>query len=97
MRDQKGGGEMRDFLLEAIAEDIAGQAFNCYDRYVSEFEVATIARELAGSNGQIIGDPKQPQHQIETAKLQRLGMRFGGVPLLRQTIQELVDHVRQAD
>ena len=51
------------------ADGIAGQAFNCYDRYVSEFEVATLAKELSGSASQIVGEPMQPKHQIVTDKI----------------------------
>jgi len=78
------------------AEGIAGEAFNCYDRYVSELEVATIAKELTGSNSQIIGEPKHPKHQIDTDKIHAVGMRFGGERLLRQTIAELVDDIGSA-
>ena len=80
-------------LLEA--DNIVGQSFNCYDRYISEYEVAMMARDVAGTDGQIIGASKQPKHQIETAKLRNLGMAFGGEALLRQTVRDMVDHVRQ--
>lgn len=79
-----------ELLLNAAAERIAGQAFNCYDRYVSEYEVATIARELTGSSAPITGEPSRPKHQIETGKIRELGMRFGGEPLLRDTIRQLL-------
>src|SRR5262249_43658710 len=50
----KGGKEVHagdvatavDLLLRADPQKIAGQAFNCYDRYIAEEEVARIAREL---------------------------------------------------
>lgn len=77
-------------LLGAPAEHIAGQAFNCYDRYVSEFDVATIARTLANSPSSILGGPTQPRHQIDTSKLRSLGMTFGGDRLLERTVGELV-------
>jgi nucleoside-diphosphate-sugar epimerase len=79
-------------LLEA--EGIAGAAYNCYDRYVSEFEVATIARELSGSRGTIHGAATAPRHQIVTTRLQALGMQFGGLPLLRKTIAAMVEVAR---
>ncbi len=79
------------------AEGITGQAFNCYDRYVSELEVAKIAKALSGSESQIIGEPKQPKHQIVTDKIQKLGMEFGGHTLLKQTVKTLVDHARKSD
>lgn len=73
------------------AEGIAGEAFNCYDRYVSQFDVATLAKELSGSESRIIGEPMQPKHQIVTDKIRALGMRFGGEELLRRTITRLVE------
>jgi nucleoside-diphosphate-sugar epimerase len=78
-------------LLEAPAEAITGQAFNCYDRYISEHEVATIARELAGSSSTIAGEPTRPANEIATDRIRALGMSFGGLPLLRQTIASIVE------
>ncbi|MFV1969210.1 MAG: NAD-dependent epimerase/dehydratase family protein [Pirellulaceae bacterium] len=75
------------------ADDIVGQTFNCYDRYVSEFDVAALAKELSGSTSQIAGEPMQPKHQIVTDKIRALGMQFGGDELLRRTVAELVKGV----
>ena len=94
---RKGGKEVHAadvarataMLLEA--DGVSGQAYNCYDRYVSEFEVATIAKQLSGSHSDITGKPSAPKHEIDTTKLRSLGMQFGGQPLLEQTIQALVD------
>jgi nucleoside-diphosphate-sugar epimerase len=72
------------------AEGTAGQAYNCYDRYISAHEVATLAKEISGSNAKIVGEPKTPKHQIETGKLRALGMEFGGEGLLRETVGALV-------
>jgi nucleoside-diphosphate-sugar epimerase len=97
---RRGGKEVhaadvaRAVALLLTAEGITGEAYNCCDRYVSEFEVATIARELAASNSTILGAAAAPRHQIVTAKLQALGMRFGGLPLLRQTISEMISVAR---
>jgi nucleoside-diphosphate-sugar epimerase len=77
-------------LLGADAHTIAGQAFNCYDRYISEQEVARIAREVSGSKSTIADQNKGPKHQISTQKIRALGMTFGGETLLRQTIAELI-------
>lgn len=76
------------------ADRVAGEAFNCYDRYVSELEVATLAKQLSGSNSQIIGEPIQPKHQIVTDKIRALGMQFGGEALLKKTVAELIDGVK---
>ncbi|HLN29257.1 MAG TPA: NAD(P)-dependent oxidoreductase [Gemmataceae bacterium] len=82
-------------LLEADAKRIAGQAFNCYDRYVSEQEVARIAKELTGSASTIANLNRGPKHQIVAEKIRSLGMAFGGEALLRQTVRELIDAHRQ--
>ncbi|GIW78644.1 MAG: oxidoreductase [Gemmatales bacterium] len=77
-------------LLKVDAERVAGQAFNCYDRYIADQDVARIAKEITGSNTVIADLNKGPKHQIETKKLRALGMTFGGEELLRKTIEELV-------
>lgn len=78
-------------LLEA--DGIGGQMYNCYDRYISQQEVAEIARRITGSDSRIEPLKKTPKHQIDTSKLRGLGMEFGGLPLLERTIEELVAHV----
>lgn len=83
-----------ELLLGADAKTIAGQAYNCYDRYIAEQEVARIAKELTGSKSTIANVNKGPKHQIVTEKLRRLGMTFGGEAFLRQTVQELVQSIR---
>ncbi len=82
-------------LLNAAPEAVAGQSFNCYDRYISEFEVATLAKEISASAATIRGESPGPKHQIDTTKLRALGMEFGGRPLLIQTIRELVNAHRR--
>jgi nucleoside-diphosphate-sugar epimerase len=72
------------------ADDIVGESFSCCDRYISDFEVATMSKQICGSNSEIIGQPKSPKHQIDTSKLRALGMRFGGTELLEQTIKQLI-------
>jgi nucleoside-diphosphate-sugar epimerase len=79
-----------EILLRVEPNVIAGQAFNCYDRYVAEEEVAGIAKELSGSRSVIRPMNRGPKNQIQTGKLRALGMTFGGEPLLRQTVAELV-------
>jgi nucleoside-diphosphate-sugar epimerase len=98
---QRGGKEVhaRD-VAKAVglllkADGIAGEAYNCCDRYVSEFEVATIAKRISGSSSEILGRRPTPKHQIETGKLQKLGMTFGGAALLGKTIAELVESARR--
>ena len=72
------------------ADGIAGEVYNCCDRYVSQHEVATMAKRLSGSSSAIHGQPSSPRHHIVTAKLRALGMEFGGQALLEETIAALV-------
>ncbi len=78
-------------LLLDKGED--GEVYNCFDRYISDFDVATIAKRLAGSHGMIHGGQKSAKNQIVTEKLRALGMQFGGQRLLEQTIGELLTAV----
>jgi nucleoside-diphosphate-sugar epimerase len=80
-----------ELLLRADARRVAGQSFNCYDCYVSEEQVARIAKELTGSASVVSALNRGPKHQIDTTKLRGLGMTFGGEALLRRTVQELID------
>jgi nucleoside-diphosphate-sugar epimerase len=84
-----------DLLLRADAKAIAGQAFNCYDRYVAEQDVARIAKELTGSPSTVADLNRGPKHQIETGKIRALGVQFGGEALLRRTVAELVEAQRE--
>ncbi len=101
VRCEQGGKEVHatdvakaaEILLRA--DGIAGQAYNCYDRYISEFDVATLAKQISGSHSQIIGAPKLPKHEIRTDKLRGHGMRFGGTELLTQTIGQLVADIQR--
>jgi nucleoside-diphosphate-sugar epimerase len=80
-----------ELLLRADPQRVAGQSFNCCDRYISEEQVARIAKELTGSTSAVSDLSRGPKHQIDTAKLRALGMTFGGEALLRRTVQELID------
>lgn len=93
----RGGGKevhaadvARAATLLLTAEGIAGQAYNCYDLYVSRHAVATIAKRLSGSHSKISGEPPSPKHQIVTDKIKALGMTFGGEELLERTIDDML-------
>ncbi|MEL7498774.1 MAG: NAD-dependent epimerase/dehydratase [Planctomycetota bacterium] len=77
-------------LLDAEPDQIAGQSFACYDRYISEYDVATIAKAISASQATILGEQRRPKNQINTKKIQDLGMSFGGQPLLEITIGRLI-------
>lgn len=78
-------------LLEAPEERIIGQAFNCYDLYVSEWDVAQMALAMSRSRANLYGGQTTPKHEISTDKLRALGMTFGGRDQLEQTVQTLVN------
>ena len=99
----QGGGKVvhADDVAQAVdllcnAEGVDGEAYNCCDQYVSQWDVATIARELSGSNAEIRGATKTPMHQIDSSKLIELGMNFGGRRLLTETLSQLIKYVREA-
>ncbi|MCD0458413.1 NAD-dependent epimerase/dehydratase family protein [Roseiconus lacunae] len=69
---------------------ISGETFNCCDRMISDFQVASIAREISGSSATIEGPEKVAKNAIVTGKLQSLGIDFGGEPLLRKTVEQLL-------
>lgn len=77
-------------LLEQLAADNSGGVWNCCDRMISDHEVAEIAKRISGSSATISGSPKQAKNRIVTAKLEALGMRFGGDAQLQQTVEQLV-------
>ena len=77
-------------LLTAPAQSIAGEAFNCCDRYISEWDVAHLAKDISGSQAVIGGSQTFPRNEIQTGKIRQLGMEFGGESLLRATLRELV-------
>jgi nucleoside-diphosphate-sugar epimerase len=97
---QRGGKEVhaadvaKAAVLLLTAPNIAGEVYNCFDRYVSEYDVATLAKQLTGSRSVIHGQQTSAKNQIVTDKLRALGMTFGGQPLLEQTIRQLVDAAR---
>ena len=83
-----------ELLLGADERAISGRMFNCCDRYVSEYEVAHLARRASGGTGAIDGEETRPKHQIDVGRIRSLGMTFGGTPLLERTIDRLVAAVR---
>jgi nucleoside-diphosphate-sugar epimerase len=86
-------------LLRAEARAITGEAFNCYDRYVAEEEVARLVQQQTGSASVISALNRGPKNQIDTRKIRELGMTFGGAYLLQRTVAELVaahSHLREA-
>lgn len=94
----RGGKEVhaadvaRAVSILLTADDVAGQAYNCYDIYIAEQDVAEITQRLTSSASRIENLKRQPRHTIETGKLRALGMTFGGRPLLERTIESMLKH-----
>jgi nucleoside-diphosphate-sugar epimerase len=95
---QRGGKEVHaadvakaaELILDAQPDKITGQALNCYDQYISDWDVAHLAKQISGSTAEIHGQQTSPKNQIVTQKLRALGMAFGGRELLESTVQQLV-------
>jgi nucleoside-diphosphate-sugar epimerase len=96
--DPAGGKEVhagdvaRAVSLLLRAEGIEGQAYNCYDLYVANQDVAEIAKGIFGSRSEIERLNRGPKHQIDTGKIRSLGMAFGGRELLEKTVRELAEY-----
>ena len=82
-------------LLNADEHAITGEAFNCYDHYISEYDVAMLAKKLSHSSSRISGEQTHPKHQIVIDKLCALGMEFWGTDLLEETVQQMVKFVKE--
>ncbi|MDX1500782.1 MAG: NAD(P)-dependent oxidoreductase [Thermoanaerobaculia bacterium] len=80
----------RAVALLLTADGVAGEAYNCFDRYVPEVEVAALAARFAGSDSRIVERPGAAMRPIETGKLEALGMEFGGERRLAETVRDLV-------
>jgi nucleoside-diphosphate-sugar epimerase len=100
VRCEGGGKEVhaadvsRAVGLLLTAQGVAGQVYNCYDLYVSQFEIASLAKQISGSPSRIDGVAASPKHQIVTEKIRRLAVQFGGRTLLEKTIGQLVAAVQ---
>jgi len=98
IRSAAGGKEVHaDDVAKAVqllltADGVAGQAYNCCDMYIAHQQVADIAKRITGSDSTIEHANKGPKHQIDTSKLRKLGMTFGGVKQLERTVSELLSH-----
>src|SRR5262245_58104229 len=90
-KEVHAGDVARAVHILLSADGVAGEAYECYDRYISQWDVANLVKQLTRSTSEIHGSQTAPKHQIVTEKLRKLGMQFGGRPLFEQTIRELVE------
>jgi nucleoside-diphosphate-sugar epimerase len=82
-------------LLHAPAESVAGRVFNCSDLVVSNRELVALVREAAETPGPLPAEETTQLGVMRTEALEALGLSFGGLPLLKRTINELVSAVRK--
>ncbi|MDB4371009.1 NAD(P)-dependent oxidoreductase [Mariniblastus sp.] len=85
----------RAIELLLVSDGIEGQSYSCYDRYISEFDVANVAKQICNSASSIIGEQKRPKHEIDVTKIKDLGMEFGGAERLYETVESLVKQIQR--
>lgn len=97
----EGGGKVvhADDVAQAVelllvADGVAGEAYNCCDGYVSDWDIAHWVKQKTGSTSQIRGQARQPKHQIVTEKLRQLEINFGGRELVNETVSQLIAQIR---
>ncbi|MBB3207686.1 nucleoside-diphosphate-sugar epimerase [Rhodopirellula rubra] len=71
-------------------QPIAGQTYNCSAGFYSHHRIATMVRELTGSDSKWIGDEKTSARELHTDKIEELGMRFSDESEIRRIIETLV-------
>lgn len=92
---KKGGKEVHvEDVVKAICllmnyDKTKGEIYNCYDMYISEFDVANLAKKIFDSKSNILGEQKVPKNQINKDKIIKLGMQFGGTNKLENYIAKL--------
>jgi len=80
-------------LLLSTENAIAGQTFNCTSGFYSTHRIAEMIGELTASQSKLTGQPKTSAREMETNKIEKLGMRFGGEPEIRRLLESLVEFV----
>ncbi|MEM9367460.1 MAG: NAD(P)-dependent oxidoreductase [Planctomycetota bacterium] len=73
--------------------NIAGQTYNCCQRFVSFAEIAEIVSKVLGRAVKTSGQPKEVGNEMQTSRLKELGFQFSGDECLRQTIETIVQKI----
>lgn len=84
----------RATALLLASKGTAGEVYHCTDLFVAEHEVAAMARSIAVTSGTIDGEIPVSRHPIDSSKLKKLGMTFGGPTLLKATIEAMIRAIR---
>jgi nucleoside-diphosphate-sugar epimerase len=90
------GADLAQAVWALLTAGVAGQLYNCSDRYVSTREVAMHMQRHGGLTGPLPdAPPSAPRRVLACARLERLGVRFGGEALLRTTAAQILDLARE--
>lgn len=82
-------------LLSRPPAEVAGKTFNCSDLYLSTRDIAEIVQRLSGARGPLPAPSHDPDFaMLDCRRLERLGLRFGGRPLLEETLAGIVARLR---
>ena len=103
--DVSGGGKVVfvDDVVSAIEliiqndQAIAGNTYNLSSGFVSHHQVATIAKQLSGSEVELEGHPKEGKTPMRTDKIKALGMRFSDDTMLEKVVARLIGHAGTSD
>lgn len=84
-------------LLQAEAGQVAGRMFNCSDIAITTRDIVRLVHRIGGISGPLPEDSQPPGNIMKCDGLKRLGVTFGGWPLLERTIAELVSAAKVGD
>lgn len=79
-----------------VCDGVAGQVFNCSDRYVTDREIAGMMQRYAGMRGPLPGEPEGPPLRVlDCSRLASLGVRFGGLARIEETAGRVLELARE--
>ncbi|MFG0290979.1 MAG: NAD-dependent epimerase/dehydratase family protein [Rhodopirellula sp. JB044] len=78
-------------LLLSTDEEIAGQTYNCTIGFYSNHRIATIAKEITGSDSKFSGEEKTSARELHTEKIEHLGMKFSDESEIRRIVARLLN------
>lgn len=74
--------------------NIAGQTYNCCDRFVSFAEIIDVVSDILGRPVETTGQAKMGGNEMQTSRIKKLGFHFSGDDCLRQTIEQIVKKIQ---
>ena len=84
---------IREILFQP---DVAPGVFHLSDLYISDRDIVRMTREMAGIPGPLPPAPTaSPVNVLVCRRLAEVGVRLGGLPLLEQTLAQLIEAARK--